>query len=369
MRILIFSTAYFSLVGGAEIAVREITERLPDFEFVLLTAKLKPNLPDKEKVGRVQVIRVGSGSWFDKIRLWLTGWKIARKEGNFDLVWGIMASYGGLAALRFKKKNPKMRFLLTLQEGDSFAHIYRRAWFIWPWFKQIFTHADHVQAISNYLKTWAKKMGAKCPVDVVPNGVKIQSAAFQSKNNEVKRVFTVSRLVEKNGVEYLIRAMKLLNDSYNQPVVLKIVGDGELKNKLEKLTIHLNLRDRTCIFEGSLPYEQVYERLKQADVFVRPSLSEGLGNSFLEAMAMNVPVIGTKVGGIPDFLENGVTGWFCDPRNPQDIAKKIQYVLDEKNKEEVAEVVVEAQKMVREKYSWEVVTEQMNKIFTSLCVS
>ena len=67
-RILIFSTAYFPLVGGAEVAVKEITDRLSELEFVMLTAKLKPELPNIEKIGNVEVHRIGKGNHLDKFR-------------------------------------------------------------------------------------------------------------------------------------------------------------------------------------------------------------------------------------------------------------------------------------------------------------
>lgn len=359
-RVVIFSTAYAPLIGGAEIAVREITDRLSDFEFVLITARIKPELAPEEIIGRVKVLRVGKGNWFDKIRLWRDGWKVARTQGKFDVVWGIMASYGGLAALRFKKRNASVLSLLTLQEGDSFEHIYRRAFLIWPWFKQIFTHADKIQAISNYLAEWAKKMGAKCAIDVVPNGVAFLSSESHGEkvNIDKKIILSVSRLVKKNGLEYVIRAMNGLPED----CVLQIVGEGDLRPKLERMIKESKLSNRVTLL-GEVPNQELPKYYAQADVFVRPSLSEGLGIAFLEAMQENVPVIATPVGGIPDFLKVGETGWFCKVRDPEDIAEKIKYVLDEKNKEEVKRVVENARKLVERKYSWEIIAQQMQKLF------
>lgn len=119
-RVLIFSTAYLPLVGGAEFAVKEITDRLGgEFEFVMLTARLDAKLPEIERIGNIEVHRIGEDNHWDKYRLVKVGWQEARKLGRFDLVWAIMASYGGFAALRYKKRNPAVPFLLTLQEGDS----------------------------------------------------------------------------------------------------------------------------------------------------------------------------------------------------------------------------------------------------------
>ncbi|MDO8499699.1 MAG: glycosyltransferase family 4 protein [bacterium] len=362
-RILIFSTAYLPFVGGAEVAVKEITERLPGFEFVMITAKLRSDLADMEKIGNIEVHRLGRGNGWDKFRLIWGGWKLARSLGKFDAVWSIMASYAGFAALRFKTRNPSVPFLLTLQEGDSRWQIYKHVWWCWPYFKQIFKRADKIQAISNYLAEWAKRMGARCPVVVVPNGVTIHNFDPQEKSRDLKRVITTSRLVKKNGLEFLIKAIKLVNDNYDQPVVLKIFGDGELKNSLKKLAKSLGIQDRFVIFEGSVYHEKVYECLIQADVFVRPSLSEGLGNSFLEAMAAGVPIIGTKVGGIPDFLIDGETGLFCKAE-PEDIARQIKRIFDDHQLAE--QLRYNAQKLVQEKYSWDLISERMKNIFETI---
>ncbi len=362
-RVVIFSTAYAPLIGGAEIAVKELTDRLVDFEFVLITAQIRPELLREEMIGRVKVIRVGNGGRWDKLLLWWNGWKAAQAEGNFDLIWGVMASYGGLAALRFKKKNVGVPFFLNLQEGDSLQHIYSRAWWVWPWFKQIFSRANYVQALSTYLADWAKKMGATCPVVVVPNGVGLMKLEQNYKNNSSKKIIvSVSRLVEKNGLEDLIRAM----DELPEDRELHIIGSGPLRERLGRIVTELKLQSRV-IFIGEIPNQELPRYYASADVFVRPSLSEGLGISFLEAMQQGVPLIATKVGGIPDFLENGVTGWFCEVKNPRDIAEKIKYVLDPANATEVERVVKQAQELVVKKYSWEVVTEQMKKIFTTIC--
>jgi glycosyltransferase involved in cell wall biosynthesis len=287
----------------------------------------------------------------------------------------MMANQAGLAALFFKLKFPQISYLLTLQEGDSEWDIWLRTWFMRPLYKAIYRRADYIQTISNFLANRARKMGAKCPVEVVPNGVIIKNDELRIKNSNLKRVISVSRLVKKNSLEDLVKALVIVNRSSDNPVILKIIGEGKLRSKLEKLIRKLGINNSTIIkksdkeekvLEGKVVNKQVYEYLKQADIFVRPSLSEGLGNSFLEAMAMRVPVIGTPVGGIPDFLKDGETGWFCKVKDPQSIAEKINYILDEKNQAEVERVVENAYKLVTEKYTWPKIAEQMNTIFVQL---
>jgi len=401
-RILIFSTAYLPLVGGAEIAVKELTDRVETIQFDMITARLDRKLPKREKIGEINIYRIGIGCpLFDKYFLAFYGHKFAEKlnkENKYNLIWAIMASYGGFAAVFFKKRNPAMPFLLTLQEGDDFKYINRRAGPLKNLFKEIFCRADYIQAISSYLAKWAKEQGASCPIEVVPNGAKFdfkegkdykpeegRGHSFKrwfNKQKEVaakdnlkkgdKIIITVSRLVEKNGIEYLIKAMEELPENYK----LRIVGDGKLKKGLEKLTEELKLTKRVQ-FHGEVKSEEIryyYKATAEAEndklyvysVFVRPSLSEGLGNVFLEAMSLSGPVIATPVGGIPDFLRDGETGWFCEVKNPHSIAKKIKYVFDENNRDKVWKVAENAKKMAERKYDWEIVASKMKNIFLKI---
>jgi glycosyltransferase involved in cell wall biosynthesis len=366
-KILIFSLAYHPFVGGAEVAIKEITDRLGgDFEFDMITVNLDGNQKRIEKIGNVNIHRLGNRKLFKYLFPFLA-YKYAsqlHRKNNYKLVWAMMANQAGWAAKKFKKKFPEVKYLLSLQEGDSEFDIWLRTWFMRPLYKSIYRQADQIQAISKFLGERALMLGATCSIEIVPNGVETHSAKRTAQNDIVK-ITTVSRLVKKNGVEYLIRSMVEVDGK------LIILGDGKLKNKLERLTDKLNLKEKVE-FKGEISNENVYQHLSQADVFVRPSLSEGLGNSFLEAMAVGVPVIGTRVGGIPDFLEDdktglpAQTGWFCDVKNPESIAEKINYILDSKNKEIVERVVDNAQKMVIEKYDWNKISQTMKNLIQKI---
>ena len=101
--------------------------------------------------------------------------------------------------------------------------------------------------------------------------------------------------------------------------------------------------------------------LKAADVFARPSRSEGLGISFLEAMAAGLPVVATPVGGIPDFLTDGETGLFCEVQNPKSIAEKVQMLLSDNSLRE--RITQNASTMIRERYEWKEIAKKMKKVF------
>jgi len=356
MKILIFSTAYFPLVGGAEIAVKEITNRIKEYEFDLITSRFSKKNPKKEKIGNVTVYRVGFGIKFDKYLLPILGFLKAKKN-KYSLIWSISASQAGLAALFFKLTS-KLPFLLTLQEGSSGKRIFLRRFIVWPLFKLIFKKADYVQAISKHLANFGKKMGARCSIEVVPNGVDVKKFRIQSLKTEanIKTIITVSRLVPKNAVDDLIKSLQYLDF----PLKLLILGIGPLEKKLKNLVKKLNL-EKKVLFLGLISPNEIPKYLSIADIFVRPSISEGLGNVFFEAMAADVPIIGTPVGGIVDFLENGETGLFCQPRQPKDIAEKIEILI--KNKELRNKLIKNAKQIVEEIYNWDIISKRMIKIY------
>ncbi len=145
-------------------------------------------------------------------------------------------------------------------------------------------------------------------------------------------IVTAGRLVEKKGTEYLIRAMRIVADAIPE-ARLTICGDGPLRASLEQLTDSLNLT-KNIQFAGWKTKPEVLDILARASVFVLPSVtsrdgdSEGLGMVFLEAMALQTSVIGTNHGGISDAIQNEGNGYLVKERDPQEIAEKIIFLLN-----------------------------------------
>ncbi len=395
-KIAIFSLAYYPFVGGAEIAVKEITDRLPN-RFFCLTGRFDRRWADREKIGNVEVMRVGRGikcqvsgiknyygHFWQKVFYVFRAWRAAEKlhrQSPLDAIWAIMAAYGGIAALLFKLRHPSVPLLLTLQEGDSESHILRRVGIFYPFWNLIFKKADHIQAISNYLADFARRHGARCPVEVVPNGVdvkKYQVSSIKYQDKKAPIIITTSRLVHKNGIDILIRAAAYLKALIpNSKFIIQILGGGPDGQKLKNLAAELGVEDR-IEFLGHVEPDQIPSYLLQADIFVRPSRSEGLGSSFLEAMAAGLPIIGTPVGGIPDFLKEYNTnlqmetnatndeanGLFVEVDNPQDLAKKIALLLEDDQLR--ARLGENGRKLVLQNYSWDKIAEKMSAVFQSL---
>ena len=120
-------------------------------------------------------------------------------------------------------------------------------------------------------------------------------------------------------------------------------------------------------FAGFIAHEKLPTYLWASDIFVRPSLSEGMGNSFIEAMASGLPVIATPVGGIVDFLRDGETGLFCEVGNPKSIAQKIEKLI--KDSESRQYIVENASGMVKDKYDWSLIAKRMKEeVFCNLFI-
>lgn len=355
-RILVFSLAYYPVEGGAEIAVREIIKRIRDVHFDIVTMRFDDSHEETECGENYTIHRIKAFKATFPFRAFSFASEL-RKKHHYEFSWAIMANWAGLAALLYKFWFPGERYVLTLQEGDPIPYIMKKAMIIGPFFKYIFRWADGIQAISNYLAKWAKDMGYAGKVSVVPNGVDFQAfQGFRKRpfNRDDIVLITTSRLVEKNAVGDIIEALKLLPEN----VSLKIIGRGPLEYSLKRQAGEAWLGHR-IEFMGNVPYEDIPLHLSRADIFVRPSLSEGFGNSFIEAMAAGIPVIATPVGGIPDFLEDEKTGIFCEPANPESIAEKVRIISA--NRELREELVKNAKRMVEERYRWDLVAERMKK--------
>jgi glycosyltransferase involved in cell wall biosynthesis len=372
-RILIYSTAYYPLVGGAEVAVKEITDRLGDqYDFDLITAKINRGFDRVERIGNITVYRLGWGMAFDKIWLAIYGSNFGlrlHKKNHYQAIWAIMASFGGFAASSFKANQKTVPYLLTLQEGDDLEVVEHKAHWVEKSFKNIFRRADYVQCISNYLSDWAKRMGVIAPIEVVPNGVNLDNYKLQISNVKLKKlegekiIITTSRLVKKNGIEDLIKSLSFLPEE----VKLWVLGLGPEEKALKKLAVRLKLAPRV-MWLGFVDNDHLFPYLREADVFVRPSLSEGLGNSFLEAMAVGLPTVGTPVGGIVDFLKPKETGWVVGVQDPKNIAQTVKFILDPTNCEEVEKITNRGKELVYAGYDWSMIAKKMGEIFEKLII-
>ena len=150
-----------------------------------------------------------------------------------------------------------------------------------------------------------------------------------------------------------------------------MLGIGPDEALLRKLAIYENVSDRV-IFLGHIDRTEMPKYLKISDVFIRPSRSEGMGISFVEAMAAGIPVVATQVGGITDFLfdpkqnpDKEPTGLYVDVEDPEDTARAVRELLENAGLRE--RCIQNAKRMVKEKYDWDLIAKNMReRVFAAL---
>lgn len=391
-KILIFSLAYYpNHVSGAEVAIKEITDRFnPDeYEFHMVTLRYNSNVARDEQVGNVHVHRIGltrpdpTFEDLGKMPLhlnkplfqFLAAWKALRlhRKYKFDGIWALMAHSSGVPAALFKLRHPSVPYILTLQEGDPPEQIERTMRPLWPLFSRAFTRADAVQAISTFLGDWARRRGSTGPLAIIPNGASIPTniqydqteldELAQSVNKQPGEflMVSVSRLVHQKAIDVNIRALALLPEH----VRYLIVGDGPLTDELKALVEELGVTDRV-VFVGRVDRSMTSKYRKISDVFVLPSRSEGLGISFLSTMASGMPMVTTQEGGIADFLfdktrnpDKPTTGWAVDVDQPEQVAAAVEYIMQ--HPDGAQQVVKNAQQLIIDRYNWDQITVDMKK--------
>ena len=239
--------------------------------------------------------------------------------------------------------------------------------------KRVIKYSDVCTANSIATERFARKVSGIDSISVLPMGVdtdlfsKYDEVAFLKKQFKIQGpvILSVGRLIDWKGTAYLIKAL---------PEVLKrfplakafIIGSGpqrdELLNLAERLGVQSNI-----IFIDKMPQAKLVDYYSLADVFVLPSIvnekgeTEGLGVVLLEAMACELPVIATHVGGIPDIIRDGQTGLLVRPKDAQQISEKIITLLtDEKLRKALN---VNGRSLIEKTFSWDVISNRFKKIY------
>jgi len=230
----------------------------------------------------------------------------------------------------------------------------------------LFRQARVITATSHFLAEVTRHYTDK-EVHVVPFGVDCQMFRPTGQNNMTSAVTLgfVKHLRVKYGPEYLIRAMEMVVRQYPQTRLL-MAGSGELRSQLEALTGQLGLTGNIS-FLGAIEHRQVPELLRNVDIFVMPSIREGFGVAAVEAQAMEIPIVATKVGGVPEVVRDGITGILIEPRNPEQLATAILELIE--NPEKRKEMGREGRKYVLSHYRWEDNAALMENLYRSVLKS
>jgi len=185
-------------------------------------------------------------------------------------------------------------------------------------YKRLCRNIDIFVSVSNYVERVLKN-GSKKTIQVIHNGIKLLE---YSKMGSGENLLYVGRLSREKGIEYLLKAMPLITKAMPR-AHLYIAGDGDQQYKLEDLSKELNIT-KSVTFLGPVPFKEIKNHYNKANILIVPSLwKEPFGLVGPEAMSVGRPVVASNVGGIPEWLDDGVNGFLVEPGNSKQIAEKV----------------------------------------------
>ena len=357
MKVLMPVLHYYPVIGGLENWTQNIAERLASKAEIFVVTGRVAGQSDYEIKNGVKIFRTSlftlkdlsySSPLYILTALPLLFFRVFSliKTEKIDILHcqGFLSSFLGFLLSKFAK----IPYVVTVQRLENKN-----------WLKSlVYREAACCIAASSAIKEYFQEIGCQ-NIEVIPNGIDLKKFEnLEQKPHEGFIVMTVARLEKVKGIEYLIEAIGLINSKLQIPnSKLLIIGDGSERKNLKGLANKLGLKERVG-FVGQIPHEKITEYLAQADCFVLPSLKEGFGIAVLEAMAAGLPVIGTRVGGILDIIEDGKTGILVEPKNPEAIAQAIYEIYSGKK----------FAKPDLEKYNWQNITEKVYKIYEKNCL-
>ncbi len=201
-----------------------------------------------------------------------------------------------------------------------------------PVTQQFFKQVDRVIAVSEFIADQALAKG--CPEQKLVQhyiGIDLDKFTQPKIESEEPSLLFVGRLVEKKGCTYLLQAMEQLQMKYPD-LRLNIIGEGELKTLLQQ---EVKARDINVSFVGTASAAEIREQLARCWLFVAPSVTaadgdtEGLGMVFLEAQALQTPVVSFRSGGLVEAVEEGVTALLSDEKDVTGLAEAIASLLED----------------------------------------
>lgn len=276
---------------------------------------------------------VRSLSPFTNLRGLIRLYRLMRRE-EFDLVCSQCSIAGCLARVAAKMAGvPVSIFIIQLYASHDYVRPVKRRLYLWiervmDWL------TDHYVAVSSAMKEEGlrKRIVPQEKVSVIYNAIDLRSydpASVRDARRSLgidpgcRVVGTISRLERQKGIPYLLQAIALVRETVPDVRVL-IVGDGPLRMQMEELAHEIGVA-QNAIFTGWR--RDTADLLACMDVFCLCSLWESFGFVLVEAMAMKRPVVATRVGGIPEVVEDGQTGFLVSPEDPDALAEKVHKLL------------------------------------------
>ena len=227
---------------------------------------------------------------------------------------------------------------VIISHNHSVYDYYNTYYHFVEWFLSLIT--DRIICISDIVNRFAnetQRINTKKLI-TIHNGIDSEHAVSEKRTSGLRKelgipadhsvICTIAHMEEHKGIKYLLESASLLLQSRND-VSFLIVGEGALKEELRKTCVVLKI-EKNVIFAGER--SDIPEILSLTDIFVLPSLREGLSLAILEAMACGKPVIATNVGGVPEVVKDGISGILVSPKDPEALHSAMNELLGDREK-------------------------------------
>ena len=295
----------------------------------------------------------------------LAVWRLCRRE-RYDVIhvhWPVPLALWGWAARRARNVPVVLTFY-----GIELRWVKRSLRFLRGFVRWSLRRADRVVAISS--ETAREIRGfADVPVTVIPYTTPFpgqhEARAVPATDSRRFTILFVGRLVELKGLAYLIEAVGRLQRRAQTRIVA--IGIGPERERLETLARE---RQVEVDFRNKVPDAELHQAFLTSDVLVLPSIidargdTEGLGVALLDAMSYGIPAIASRVGGIPDIIEDGVSGLLVPPADPEALAAALERVArDPAFAQRLAQA---GRQRLRTRFSWDVITKQWDDVYRSV---
>lgn len=285
------------------------------------------------------------------------------KKFNADVIFATWAFPDAYAAAIISKRS-KLPLITKIHGSDihSIKGSLRGRFTTWA-----LDNSGKVVSVSNDLANQVHKMGiSPNKTMTLYNGVDEQIFAPSNKrkarlqlniHSDNKILLYVGNLKKVKGADLLADTIAILRSTHSN-IHLYIIGQGVLKSHIEKQLNVLNITSSVS-FLGMLSQEQISSWMNAADLLVIPSRNEGVPNVMLEAMSCGLPVVATKVGGIPEIIRQGVTGTLCEAPISKLLAEALANSLETKwNPSSIIEIAGQ--------YTWKNNTKRLLEQFEAI---
>lgn len=227
-------------------------------------------------------------------------------------------------------------------------------------------HATAITATSELLKRVTVKLlpEAESKITVIPFGVEVPGAVIDPPATPPIKLCYIKGHRPKYGPDVLLRAMNIIRQEIPH-IQLDLAGSGEFTEHLVKMVDRLKLRDHVKL-PGFIPNDRIYDFIRGHHIMVMPSImdSESFGVAVLEASVCGRPVVASRVGGVPEVLVDGKTGYLVDRGDPEALARAIIKLARDANLR--SEMGSAGYEFVKTNYSWEKSLDMMTDLYERL---